>query len=140
MPMGIESRARLLILAAGAAALAGACAMDGPAPRAQAAAAGERQCFLASRANGFRAIDRDTVLVEVGARTLYELRLFASCPDINWEHRIGIRTRGGGSWVCSGHDAELLVSSPVGVQTCLVTGVRKLTPPEVEAVRARRSR
>ncbi len=129
---------RSVAAAACAAALAGACAMDAPAPRAQAAVGGERQCFLASRANGFSAVDRDTVLVEVGARTLYELQLFATCPDINWEHRIGIRSTGGSSWVCSGYDAELLVSSPVGLQRCQVTDVRRLSPEEAQAARARR--
>jgi hypothetical protein len=80
------------------------------------------------------------VLVRTGARRLYELQLFGTCPDINWEHRIGIRSMGGSSWVCRGYDAELLVSSPMGVQRCAVTSVRQLTPAEVEAIRARRSR
>ena len=51
--------------------------------------------------------------------------------------KIGIVSRGS-QRICSGRDAELLVPSPSGLQRCPVVGVRQLTPPEVEAYRARR--
>jgi hypothetical protein len=107
---------------------------------AQAAAAGERQCFHASQVNGFHAVDRDTVQVNVGARGMYELEILGTCPDVNWTQRIAIRATGGGSWVCRGHDAELVVPSPMGVQRCPVTSVRRLSPEEVQAARASRRR
>jgi hypothetical protein len=107
-------------------------------PSAQASQTTGRQCFLVSQVNGFNALDRDTVQVTVGVKTIYELELFGSCPEIDWSQRIGIRSTGGGSWVCRGQDAELIVPSPMGVQRCPVTSVRRLSPAEVQAARAKR--
>lgn len=104
-----------------------------------ASAAGARECFAASQVNGFTAIDRDTVHVRVGTRRVYELEIVGVCPEIDWTQRIGIRTTAGGSWICQGLDAELLVPGiGGGVDRCPVTGVRRLGPEEVEAARARR--
>ena len=117
------------------AAIVAACTMNRAAPR---SAASGRQCFSVASVNGFHAIDRDTVRVTVGARTYYELELVGTCPEVDWSNRIAIRSRSGSSWVCEGLDAELIVPSPHGTERCPVIGVRKLTPEEVEAVRASR--
>lgn len=133
----------LLPVLAAAAALAGAAACT-LSPEADTAstqtAAGERQCFLPRSVNGFTAVDDDIVHVHVGASQVYRLELVGVCPDVDWSNRIGIRATGGGSWVCRGFDAELLVPGPLGVQTCPVTRVRRLSEAEVRSWRESRGR
>lgn len=99
-----------------------------------------RQCFLPAQVNGFTALDRDTVHVNVGASRVYELELFGDCADVDWEQRIGIRSTGGSSWVCQGLDAELIVNSPIGPTRCPVSTIRRLSDEEVQAFRESRRR
>jgi hypothetical protein len=125
-----------IIPAVGAALLVGWVAAGEPA-----AARAERpapRCFLASNVNGFTSRGRDAVDVHVGANRYYRLTLAGYCPDVDWSLRVGIRTRGGGSWICQGADAEIIVPSPTGPERCLVTDVRALTPAEIAANRHRR--
>ncbi|MDP8913397.1 MAG: DUF6491 family protein [Pseudomonadota bacterium] len=121
-----------------ACALLGAC--TNPAPQLSTARARGGQCFLPSQVNGFNAHDRDTVFVTLGVRTVYELEILGTCPDIDWSQRIGIRSRGGSSWVCHGYDAELLVPGPTGIDRCPVTAIRRLSEEEVRAYRQSRGR
>lgn len=108
------------------------------APRAQAASTSGRQCFTAGQVNSFHPLDRETVLMRTGASTYYQLDILGTCPDINWTSRIGIRSTGGGSWICQGQDAELLVPNPArGFDRCPVLGVRKLTAEETKAALAK---
>lgn len=132
-----SSRLALLGVLAATVALFG-CATAAP-PQESAAPRGGQQCFLASQVNGFDAIDDQTVDVTVGVNNVYRLQIVGVCPDIDWTQRIGIRARGGSRWVCRGLDAELIVPSPTGLQTCPVTAVRKLTDEELKAKRAARS-
>lgn len=121
-------------------ALAAACS-TAPAPSRAAMAGGPRQCFLASQVNGFHPVDAHTVHVHVGASDVYELDIVGFCPNVRWENRIGIRSTGGGSWVCRGLDAELLVPSQFGtsgVDRCLVRAVRQLTEEQARAIRRAR--
>jgi len=116
---------------------AGACTARDGADMA-AAQAGDRQCFLPRQVSGFSSVDDETVHVTVGANNVYALEVVGVCPDIDWSQRIGIRARGGGStWVCQGLDAEIIVPSPSGTQTCPVTAVRRLSDAEVQAWRDR---
>ena len=117
--------------------LAEACTTGSQQGQAPASARNERQCFLASMVNGFTPLDRDTVHVTVGARTVYELETAGYCPEINWTHRIAIHSRTGSDWVCRGFDADLVVPSALGsgLDRCPVTSVRRLTPEEVRARR-----
>jgi hypothetical protein len=103
-----------------------------------ATAEGARQCFLASQVNGFHSLERDHVLVTVGANRTFELGLTGTCFDIDWSQRIAIRSTGGTDWVCSGLDAELLIPSPIGPQRCAVTSVRRLRDEEARAARESR--
>jgi hypothetical protein len=124
-------------LAAGLLALSAAsgCTTE---PDGEVAAAGERrECFLASQVNGFHSLDRDHVLVTVGANRTFELGLTGACFDIDWTQRIAIRSRGS-DWVCRGLDADILVPSPIGPQLCPVTTIRRLSDEEVRAARASR--
>jgi hypothetical protein len=108
-----------------------------PGPNAAAANSG-RQCFLASQVNSFHAVDKDTVIVRVGASRNYQLEILGTCPDINWSSRIGVRSTGGGSWICRGMDAELIVPAPTGFDRCPVLGVQAITPEAAKAARQRR--
>ena len=131
-----------LAIAACAAGLAAACAMPATSQQqaARAAASDSRQCFNAQMVNGFNPVDQNTVRVTVGANTVYELETVGHCPQIDWSQSIGIRTVSGQTWVCHGFDAELVVPSMMGdrVDRCPVTGIRLVTPQELQAERARR--
>jgi len=128
-----------ILLAAGAAVLAG-CARSAP-PAAPAAAASVRtgaQCFLASQANSFTPLDQTTVDVRVGANRYYRLHLAGPCINVDWARQVAIRTTGGSSWICQGLDAELIVPvQGLGPQRCLVTDIRPLTEHEAMAARRR---
>jgi hypothetical protein len=54
---------------------------------------------------------------------------------VNWDQRIALQNRSGGSFICNALDAELLVHAPgLGLQRCPVTDLRKLTPAEAAAL------
>ena len=116
--------------------LAGACMTAGQ-REAQGHRATAGQCFRASEVHNFRALDRDTVLVFAGGGRVYELEISGTCPQIDWASSVGIRSTSGGSWVCSGLNAELLVPSPLGFDRCPVLGVRQLSPEDAHVARGR---
>jgi hypothetical protein len=93
-------------------------------------------CFWTRNVNNFRAVDDRTVNLRVGLKDVYQLVLFSSSPDIDWSQHIGIESRGG-SWICSGLDATLIVPGAIGPQRYPVTSIRKLTPEEVAALPAK---
>ena len=109
----------------------------GPATAADPAAApqvaAKRQCFFASSVNNYTAVDDKTVNVRVGVKDVYELKLFGRCPDVDWSHKIALVSRGGSS-ICDGFDATIIVDSAIGPRRCPVDKVRKLTPEEVAAL------
>ena len=125
---------RILALFAAVASIA-ACTASQP-PRAQSAAASGRQCFNAATVNSFHAVDRNRVIVTVGANRNYLLDVLGTCPDINWSFRVGLRSIGGSNWVCQGQDAEFFVPGPTGIDRCPVLGVRALTPDQARSLKA----
>jgi hypothetical protein len=131
-----SSRRNLALLLPALAAVT-ACA-DMADPSATAAASGARECFRPAQVNGFNPEGEDVVYLRIGARDIYRAEILAVCPDIDWSNRIGIRARGGGSWICQGLDAELIVPGPDRVDRCPITDIRKLSPDEVLAYHARR--
>ena len=107
-----------------------ACGTERPVAGAQAVGVGgPRECFRTQSVNGFEPVGRDTVNVRVGARDVYQLVLFPTCPDINWEQKIAIQSRGS-TRICTGLDAELLLTPATGPQRCPVRSVRKLSAEE----------
>lgn len=121
--------------AAGAAALASCATAEAGDGRAAAGATqGERQCFRASQVRNYSAVDRDTVDVEISRNDVYRLELLGFCDDINWSTRIALRSRTG-SFICAGHDAEIVVPSQTGPQRCTVTSIRRLSEAEIAARR-----
>jgi len=117
-------------LAAAAAAL---LALSATAASAKSPDGPQRQCFWTRNADGFAAADEHTLNVRVGVRDVYQFEMFAPCPDIDWNQRIALVSRGG-STICTGMDAEVVTHSPIGPQRCAVRSVRKLTPEEIAAL------
>ena len=71
-------------------------------------------------------------------RDYYEFKTQRYCAErLDWEHSIALRSRTG-TFVCSGYDAEIYVPDAVGAAYCPVYDMRKLSPAEVTAMRARR--
>ncbi len=135
----LASRTAVLFVAAASAALVAGCTSEAEPARASRTA---DQCFRPDMVRSFRAVGNDQVYVTVGSRNVYALDTAGACPDVDWSLRIGIRPRGGGgSWVCQGGDAELVVPRPGGgVDSCPVTNVRRLGEAEVQAWRESRDR
>ena len=90
-----------------------------------------QQCFYTRNVTSFAAPDDKTLYVRVGVRDVYRFDMFGSCPDIDWNQRVALVSRGS-SWICSGMDAEVIThQTGLGPQRCPVSGVRKLTPDEI---------
>lgn len=137
---------RIVIAALAAAALTAGCAAgpnSGPygagdvGRRDLASAPAPPRCFFARSVSGFSPASGDAVNVRVGVRDVYRLDLAGPCPDLDFTLALALRTRGGGSSICDGFDAELLVPSPAGARTCPVSEVRALAPAEVAALAPR---
>lgn len=91
---------------------------------AQTPAAAPQQCFESSQITSFQAVDRETVLLRVGASQLYELKITGVCPDIDWSQSIGIQGETG-STICTGQDVTLVTPSPRGgTQECYANEIR----------------
>lgn len=129
---------RILAKAASAAAclLLGASCATVDEPRSAAASERAGQCFNANAVNAFRSAGHDAVDVEVSRNRVYRLSLGGGCFDVDWANRVALRSRSGGSFICSAGDAELIVPSiSHGPDRCLVTGIRRLSDAEIQARR-----
>jgi hypothetical protein len=118
------------------AALVAACAQQAPAAPAASGPASGRECFNARNVSSFTPHGRDEVDIQAGARRYYRLTFAGVCENINWTRRVAVVPRGGGSFICQGFDAELVVNDPgIGPQRCLVNSVRRLTDEEARALK-----
>ena len=91
------------------------------------------QCFWTHQVNGFASNDDRVVNIRVGVRDVYQFEMFGPCPDIDWNQRIALVSRGGSN-ICTGMDAEVITRTAIGPQRCPVRSVRKLTPEEIAAL------
>ena len=121
------------LLALSLAAAAGCAQTEAP----EMAGAAGRQCFRPQQVNGFNPQGDDVVYLRVGARDVYRAEILGTCSDIDFAHRVAIRSRGT-SWICQGMDAEFVVPGPRGIESCPITDIRKLNEAEVEAYRRSR--
>lgn len=120
-----------LALAASAAAL---LALTATAANAADKPASKNECFWARNVTSFAAPDDKTLYVRVGVNQVFRFEMFGSCPEIDWNQRLALVSRGGDN-ICSGMDAEVVTHSPgIGRQRCAVRSMRKLTPEEVAAL------
>jgi hypothetical protein len=94
------------------------------------------QCFWARNVDSFAAPDDHTVYVRVNVRDVYRLDLMISCPDVDWNQRVELRsTHGAGGSICNPLDAEIVShATGIGRQRCPVKTMTKLTPAEVAAL------
>jgi hypothetical protein len=93
-----------------------------------------QQCFYTRNVTSFAAPDDKTLYVRVGVRDVYRFDMFGHCPDIDWNQRLALVSRGS-SWICSGMDAEVIThATGIGHQRCPVSAMHKLTPEEVAAL------
>jgi hypothetical protein len=114
------------VIALGAATALGGCSTQQP-PAAGQAAASNAQCFLPSQVNGWAPSGNGYVDVQVGANRYYRLALGGGCPNVNWNTSVGIRSTGGGSFICQGYDAELIVPDPQGTQRCPISSITPIS-------------
>jgi hypothetical protein len=128
VPFTVPAIGAALVVAWTAAGAPAAAPAQRPAPR----------CFHAASVNGFTPRGDNIVDVHVGVNRDYRLTLAGVCPEVDWSFRVVLRTTGGSSWICQGADAEIIVPSPTGRQSCIVTDVRALSPAEIAANRHRR--
>lgn len=130
--------------AAAAAVLLAACTpTDQPESACASPAPSGRQCFWLSQVSGFNdAPDdkpgSDRIYVHTGPGQTYLFETFGSCPDLNFSETIGFDQNGPGQ-ICNGIDVDLLVPRTGGgpPQRCAVRMIRKLTPDEQAARKAR---
>jgi Family of unknown function (DUF6491) len=85
------------------------------------------QCFLATQVNSFTPTKAGSVDVRAGASRYFRLDLGGGCPNVDWSMRVGIRSVGGGSWICEGYDAELIVPEPGIGGRCPVSKVTAIS-------------
>lgn len=115
--------------------LGASCATPDETGTTSASARGD-QCFSALTVNSFRPVGRDAVDVEVSRNQVYRLSLGGGCFDVDWAQTVALRSRSGGSFICSAGDAELIVPSiGRGPDRCLVTGIRRLSDAELQTRR-----
>ena len=115
-----------------ASALAPACialaaCSSQPVTSSAAATAPARDCFSARDVNGFSSVSDTVVDVKVGSNRYYRLTTDGSCPNGNFQPRVTLRTLTGGSWICQGLDAEIVVPDPAGAERCQVRAIQPIT-------------
>lgn len=132
-------RCVLFFAATGAVLLAAACesSPEEAAPivtgggRAPAEAAAERDCFAVNAVTGFRIVDEDTVLLNVGASTSYEVDAGgATCTSLRFANQIALDTGGApSSFVCTGDGPQTASIRTDQGDECLIEAVRRAPEP-----------
>ena len=112
-----------------------AAAQPPPAPPSKPAGSA---CFWVRNVTNFAANDTNTLYLRVGGNQVWRLSLFANCFQLDWVHRVGLESIGGFEpQICEGPNPGVdVVVRDIGIgrQRCPITGVRKLTPPEIAAL------
>ena len=133
------NRAALMVAVAAALTACAPAAPGGPSETGTQAGAPRRQCFNAANVTGFRQVDARTVDLDVGASRVFRVGLVGTCPEVREAVSLGVRTRGGSSFICDDLDVELMVpSSLTGPRVCPAVSLRQRTPQELAAERAAR--
>ncbi len=118
----------ILTLSAALALCAGAAhAADAAKPKPQ------RSCFWSRDVSSWSAADERTVYIRVGVKDIYRLDLLGTCPDIDWNWKMGLSSHGSSS-ICSPLDADIVSRGPLGPQRCPVKTITKLTPEQAAAL------
>jgi uncharacterized protein DUF6491 len=114
-----------LLILIGCIGIAGCAAQPGQGATTQSTSG--RQCFTPREVSSFTGtVDRNAD-IKVGTSRFFRLELAGGCPDVDLSQRIGIRARGGGTFICEGFDAELIVPDTSGTQTCAVSAIHAIS-------------
>lgn len=92
-----------------------------------------RACFFSRDVRGFAAPDSKTLYLRVRSKDVYRLDMRGRCADLDWEHHVGLDSRGSSS-ICAPIDVTVMVRGPIGVSRCPVEAITRLTPEEVAAL------
>ena len=127
----------ILVPLAALSVLGAACAQQAAgAPAAASGPASGHDCFNVRNVSSFTPHGRDDVDIQAGARRYFRLTFAGVCENTNWARHVAVVARGGGSFVCQGFDAELIVNDPgMGPQRCMVNSVRRLSDEEARALK-----
>lgn len=94
------------------------------------------ECFNVRSVSDYSSAGRDAINVRVGADRYYRLDILGTCPDIDLNIGLALRSRSGSSWICHDTDAEIIARGPFGgPERCPVTAIRPLSDQEVQAIR-----
>lgn len=98
-------------------------------------AASAQQCFLAHEVNSYSPGPDGFVNVRLGDDRWFGMQLGSDCPHMDWLMQIAIRPRDS-NWLCEGQNSYLIAPDPAGLhRSCMVSGIRRLTPSEVASIR-----
>jgi Family of unknown function (DUF6491) len=132
--MAMLRSSALVIAFIGYSALAGCTTQSASTSTAQSRSGGK--CFIPSEVNSFTATKDGNVDVKVGSSRYFRLTLGGGCPNnINFATSVGIRATGGGTFICEGYDAELIVPDPSGTQRCPISAVHAISEEQYLADR-----
>lgn len=93
-----------------------------------------RSCIYVRSIDGFHVIDDRHITVSTGPRHIYLVTLFNRCRQLNWTHKIAIKSHG--SWTCSYSKDTLLVDG----DRCLIDDIEPVASvAEAEALVAERT-
>lgn len=110
------------------------------APAAASAAPDSRanqNCFASTQWRGWSAPGNSNVLLlRVGINDVYRVELTPGTRVYRAGDRFLVNQSRGSTWVCAPIDLDLTLNDPHGgiVQPLIATGLRRLTPAEVEAI------
>jgi len=93
-----------------------------------------QQCFLANEVHSYTPGPDGFVNVRAGGDRWFAMQLGSDCPHMDWLMQIAIRPRDS-NWLCEGENSYLIAPDPAGLhRSCTVSGIRRLTPPEVASI------
>ena len=106
-----------------------------PAPPAAVSRHVAPECFYANQWQGWRALDARAMLIRVNMHDIWRVEFAQECPamlspGVHWISKFR-----GGDLVCGPIDLDLAVADTTGFrETCIVTGLKKLTPDEITRI------
>ncbi len=93
------------------------------------------QCFLSRDWSSWRpSPDSKAIYLRVGVSQVFRLDLAYACPTLQQSNARLITKLRGSSWICHPLDIDLQVSDGFIPSPCMVKGLRRLTPAEVDAL------
>jgi hypothetical protein len=97
-----------------------------------------RQCFNVGQVANFRAGRTDQLFLRVGRSDVYETNAAGGCTDLDFAIRLALIPDGGlgGTRLCTGDWARVVVPGANSMASCRVQVSRRLTAEEVAALPA----